>query len=298
MIHRFLAAEFYGTDMSIWPSDDVDILDLDDLERSGPRQQRQPRQSQSAPPPSGGTWTDPRFLVPLLLFLVAVFVIGLAFRSNSVADNNADLLEQESAVIETSELAQRVNDAEVRAGFNNLEISEQDGVVVIGGTVPDEFVAASVGAVARSVEGTLRVDNRVVVAGGTGLGTATTTPVVQAGGAGLTEQLQGLDQITFETSSAALTPEGAAVVDAAAALLSRVNGVQIEVHGHTDSDGDEALNQVLSQERADAVVAALGQRGVDTTFLTAVGFGESNPIEPNITAEGRATNRRIEFVQR
>ena len=288
--------------MSLWPPEDVDILDLEDLERTGPRQQRRPRQQRPAPRQPSGSWTDPRFLVPLLLFLVAVFVIGLAIRSGSVDDSDAALLEQESAVIPTSELAQDVQAAQLRAGFDNLQVSEQDGVVVITGTVPDEVVAASVGAVARSVEGTQRVDNRVVVAGGTGLGTATTVAVgqvvVEAGGGGLTEQLAALDQITFETGSASLTAEGSIVVDSAAALLNRAIGVQIEVHGHTDSDGDETTNQILSQERADAVVAALGQRGVDTTRLTAIGFGESNPIAPNITAEGRATNRRIEFVQR
>jgi len=288
--------------MSLWPPEDVDILDLDDLDRTGPRQQRRPRQQRPAPRQSGGSWTDPRFLIPLLLFLVAVFVIGLAMRSSTVEESDAVLLEQESAVIPPSKLAQDVQAAQLRAGFDNLQVSEQDGVVVITGTVADELVAASVGAVARSVEGTQRVDNRVVVAGGTGLGTATTAAVgqvvVEAGSGGLTDQLAALDQITFETGSALLTPEGSVVVDSAAALLNRAIGVQIDVHGHTDSDGDETTNQVLSQERADAVVAALGQRGVDTTRLTAIGFGESNPIAPNITAEGRATNRRIEFVQR
>ena len=72
--------------------------------------------------------------------------------------------------------------------------------------------------------------------------------------------------------------------------------MRIEVHGHTDSDGESVFNQQLSQERAEAVVEALRVRGVDPGRLTAIGFGESNPIEPNITEEGRAVNRRIEFV--
>lgn len=224
----------------------------------------------------------------MLLFLTAMFVIGMAVRSGSA--------DQQPQIEVQSELALAVRDAELRAGFDGLTIIENDGTVIIEGQARDPLVAASIGAVARSVEGTQQVDNRVVVEGGAVQGATATADVVLPASGDINVQLASVGQITFETASAALTPQGLAVIDSAATILTGFPGLRIEVHGHTDSDGDAIRNQVLSQERAEAVVAALGQRGVDVNRLTAVGFGESKPIEPNITAEGRAVNRRIEFV--
>lgn len=286
------------------PPDDLEYLDLDDLDSYAARPagtQRRQRQVRPTPPiQREQSWSDPRFLVPLLLFLAAVFLITLAFRSQSVSDSDAELLAQENEVIDQTELAREVQEAQLRAGFGGLVVTEESDTIIITGTVPDATVAASVGAVARSVEGTQRVDNRVVVVGGVVDDTAatvpTTAPLVVAGAGGLSEQLGNSGLITFETGSTAITAEGSTTVDIVADLLNRAPGVAVEVHGHTDSDGDETANQVLSQQRAEAVITALAQRGVDTTRLTAVGFGESNPLAPNITADGRATNRRIEFV--
>lgn len=279
--------------MSAWPPDDIDVLDLDDLERVAPGPRRNPRGPRQPPPePQGGSWTDPRFLIPLLLFLSAVFVIGMAVRSGSIDEEPAPITPEQ----EQSELALAVTNAELRAGFDGLTISEDDGTIIIEGQASDTIVAASIGAVARSVEGTQRIDNRVVVVGGAvETATAQSTPTAPPN-ATVQQQLDAVGRITFETGSGALTPEGAAAVDSVASILSRAPGLLIEVHGHTDSDGEDIRNEILSQERADAVVIALGQRGVAQTRLTAVGFGESKPIEPNITAEGRAANRRIEFV--
>lgn len=292
----------YGKSMSVRPPndlgvyDDIDILDLDDIDRRPPGQGRRPRNTRPTPQP-GPSWTDPRFLIPLLLFLTAVFLIGMAFRSNSVGDDAA-LLDAENQVIEQTDLARNVQEAELRAGFGGLTVTEQSDVIIIEGSVPDNITAASVGAVARSVEGTQRVENRVVVAGGAIDATATPTSqvVVPTGVGDLSAQLAAAGNVTFDTGKTTITNEGAQTIDAVASLLNQAPGMVIEVHGHTDSDGDETANQVLSQSRAEAVVSALAARGVDANRLTAVGFGESNPIAPNITADGRATNRRIEFV--
>ena len=151
--------------MSVRPPDDLEYLDLDDLDRYATRPagaRRRPRHAARTPQPSQ-SWTDPRFLVPLLLFLTAVFLIGLAIRSGSSDD---DLLAQEGQVLSQTELAQRVQEAQLRAGFGGLTVSEENDTIIITGAVPDATTAASIGAVARSVEGTQRVDNRVVVTGG------------------------------------------------------------------------------------------------------------------------------------
>jgi outer membrane protein OmpA-like peptidoglycan-associated protein len=279
--------------MSVLPPDDIDVLDLDDLDRGGPGPVRRPRRP-SPPPeprPSGPSWTDPRFLVPLFLFLSAVFVIGMAVRSGNQTDDGAN--GQEIQV--QSELALAVRDAELRAGFDDLTITEDDGSVIIEGQARDPLAAASIGAVARSVEGTQRVDNRVVVLGGA-VESATQASVAPASTGSLDQQLANVGQVTFETGSADLTPGGSAIIDSVASLLNQSPGTRAEVHGHTDSDGDATRNEVLSQDRAEAVVVALAQRGIDAARLTAVGFGESKPLEPNITKEGRAVNRRIEFL--
>ena len=114
----------------------------------------------------------------------------------------------------------------------------------------------------------------------------------------LAERIAAAGNITFETASAEITQEGFAIVDGIAAMLGEAPDTPVEVHGHTDSDGDSTVNERLSQERAQAVVNALVARGIDPERLVAIGFGESDPIEPNITAEGRAKNRRIEFALR
>jgi OOP family OmpA-OmpF porin len=68
------------------------------------------------------------------------------------------------------------------------------------------------------------------------------------------------------------------------------------VEGHTDSNGNDASNQKLSQDRAESVRAYLVQRGVKSERITAVGKGESTPVATNDTTEGRANNRRVEII--
>ncbi len=69
----------------------------------------------------------------------------------------------------------------------------------------------------------------------------------------------------------------------------------VEIGGHTDSQGSDTYNLRLSESRANAVRNYLIQRGVEATRLIAKGYGESMPIAPNTTREGRAKNRRVEF---
>ncbi|NOZ89921.1 MAG: OmpA family protein, partial [Epsilonproteobacteria bacterium] len=69
----------------------------------------------------------------------------------------------------------------------------------------------------------------------------------------------------------------------------------ITIAGHTDSDGNEAYNQRLSENRANAVKQYLINHGVNASRLEAIGYGETQPIADNSTKEGKEKNRRIEF---
>ena len=104
-----------------------------------------------------------------------------------------------------------------------------------------------------------------------------------------------LESITFETGSAIITPEGAAVLDRAATFLAANPAIRVAIEGHTDSEGDEATNLTLSVERAEAVRDYLVEQGIASDRLETEGFGETQPIASNDTEEGRAQNRRIEF---
>ncbi len=112
--------------------------------------------------------------------------------------------------------------------------------------------------------------------------------------------LPELSGIQFETSSATLTAGSIGVLDQAAdALVAALEShptLHVAINGYTDSQGDPAANLTLSQQRADAVSAHLASRGVPADVLSATGYGDANPISSNDTADGRAANRRVEFV--
>jgi OOP family OmpA-OmpF porin len=103
-------------------------------------------------------------------------------------------------------------------------------------------------------------------------------------------------KITFTPSSAEIATTARPVLDELAKILANCPPIQMEIGGHTDSQGSEGGNQALSQARAEAVLLALQGRRVDVSGMTAVGYGEAQPIADNGSEEGREANRRIEFV--
>ena len=104
-----------------------------------------------------------------------------------------------------------------------------------------------------------------------------------------------LEGVKFRTNSADLLDGADEVLAAQAATLAANPDLLIEVAGHTDSDGDAGYNQQLSQRRAEAVRDYLVGEGVAAENITAVGYGESEPVASNDTAAGKAENRRVEL---
>jgi len=103
--------------------------------------------------------------------------------------------------------------------------------------------------------------------------------------------------IRFDVNKATLKPESMGVINEIVKLLKEYPEIKFSVEGHTDSDGDTNFNQKLSEDRAQAVRNQLVSMGVNNERLTSKGFGETMPIDGNGTAEGKANNRRVEFVK-
>ena len=102
--------------------------------------------------------------------------------------------------------------------------------------------------------------------------------------------------ILFESGKSSISSDSFGLLDGLIFTARRCPDSRIQIAGHTDSDGDEATNQQLSERRAGAVVGYLAEAGLAEDRLEPKGFGESSPVESNDTAEGKAKNRRIEFV--
>lgn len=103
--------------------------------------------------------------------------------------------------------------------------------------------------------------------------------------------------ITFDIGKATIKPESMTEINRIFDLMNQNPDLKFEVQGHTDNTGNAASNQTLSEKRAQAIVAKLVEMGIKADRLTAVGKGQTNPIADNSTDEGRAKNRRVEFVK-
>lgn len=106
------------------------------------------------------------------------------------------------------------------------------------------------------------------------------------------------NNILFETGKADLKAESMTEIEKVANYMKQNTSVRFEVQGHTDNQGSDKVNDPLSQKRAEAIVAALVKLGVDEWNLRAVGKGSHEPVADNKTEEGRAKNRRVEFIKK
>lgn len=105
-----------------------------------------------------------------------------------------------------------------------------------------------------------------------------------------------LNNIFFEFNKTNLLPASFGELDKVVKFINDNNLKLIEIGGHTDSDGSDEYNKTLSLGRAKSVVDYLISKGIDPAKLQAAGYGKSRPIETNLTAEGKAANRRVEFL--
>ena len=104
--------------------------------------------------------------------------------------------------------------------------------------------------------------------------------------------------ITFDIGKATIKPESMGEINRFVKLMKDNPDLKFEVQGHTDNTGSASLNQTLSEQRANAIVNKMVELGIDRSRLTAVGKGQTTPLADNSTDEGRAKNRRVEFVKK
>jgi OmpA-OmpF porin, OOP family len=167
----------------------------------------------------------------------------------------------------------------------NFGLGQLDKVITLTGLVASDAIKATKEADVRSlVGGDTQINNLITVE--------------QPPAAAVTQDVPACSNdmqvaVNFATNSAKLTAEGKARLSKVMQCLKSPT----EVSGHTDDVGNDAFNQKLSEARANAVIAYI--KSVDASkgaMLTAVGYGESKPIADNVTEQGRAQNRRIEFI--
>jgi outer membrane protein OmpA-like peptidoglycan-associated protein len=104
------------------------------------------------------------------------------------------------------------------------------------------------------------------------------------------------EQVLFAYDRSDLNANAKASLDKLRTTLLKYPETNITVIGHTDSKGTRKYNQTLSESRANSVATYTSQNGIDNNRLTTIGKGETDPIATNETAEGSASNRRVEFV--
>ncbi|MGB3722550.1 MAG: OmpA family protein [Pacificimonas sp.] len=102
-------------------------------------------------------------------------------------------------------------------------------------------------------------------------------------------------QVTFGVDSAIINDQFRPALNEVSQVLAEYEKSFVDVYGHTDSTGSDAYNMTLSQRRADSVATYLASNGVQRARIAQQGFGETQPIASNDTAEGRAQNRRVEI---
>ncbi|HRF09817.1 MAG TPA: OmpA family protein [Xanthobacteraceae bacterium] len=179
------------------------------------------------------------------------------------------------------------------AGLSRLA----DGALTIRGNKGElsgnAFYAEALNAIraslARSLPGGFTVDLKA--------GVQATGPAIDAAACQTSvNTLLGKTTILFETGAANISSDSAGLLDRIAGTFARCAEAKVEIAGHTDSTGDASANLALSQQRAEAVLNYLTRAGLAAGNFVAKGYGQERPVASNETEDGRARNRRTEFV--
>ncbi len=205
--------------------------------------------------------------------------------------------------------SQQVQGTFAEKGFGWMNLSVRDRVAALTGTAPDlsakerGFAAGEAAIKAHAEGGALIVVDAIAIEGGErGVGEsvatlAQTTATLQACQTTFNDVLNGRN-VQFAINSANISPVSARLLDAMTAAADLCKAYTIEIGGHTDSKGGEESNLKLSQLRAESVRGYLINRGVDPAMLVAVGYGESQPLDPSETIAAWNKNRRTEIKVR
>lgn len=184
-----------------------------------------------------------------------------------------------------------------------------------GSTTKGAAIGAGAGAVIGAISGKDAQDRRKRALIGAGVGALAGGAVgaymdkqeadlrkeMQGTGVSVTRQGDNLilnmpSNITFQSASSDMNASFYKVLDGVALVLKKYDKTVIEVAGHTDSVGETAYNQALSERRASAVAQYLTSKGVKQERVITIGGGENHPVASNDTDAGRAQNRRVELT--
>jgi len=177
--------------------------------------------------------------------------------------------------------ASRLESPAIRLSQQSIEIAGQ----ALTGVAANEIRAAFAHSLPAGWNATVEISVRPAA------------PFVDANGcqAGISALMQG-NAVRFGSGSAEIEDNSFGLLDRLVFAIRRCPELRVEIGGHTDSDGDEEANLRLSETRAAAVRDYLVRAGILYSRLLAKGFGESRPLADNATPEGKAANRRIEFI--
>lgn len=175
-----------------------------------------------------------------------------------------------------------------------IQVAADGREIVLTGTVASEEMRTRAGVQALAIPGVRTVDNRLTVV-------APPPPPAPPAAAEVQQRISQIlldKRIEFETGRDVLLPRSIPILEEVLGVLKQAPQLSVTVAGHTDNQGNAAMNRSLSQARARAVAAWLSQRGVSESRMQSEGFGPDRPVARNTTADGRARNRRVDITAR